>query len=533
MNDKLNPSPTGVGAVLMQVEEGIEKPIAFASKKLSKAESNYSQLDREALSIVFGVKKFEMYLLGRKFELRTDHKPLLGLFSNEKQISPNANARIIRWSLILSQFDYNLVFKSGKENVIADCLSRLPVEDNIEMKTPAEYINLINIDFGNLSFDEIKKCTKEDVDLLELRKYIKFGFPNNAGRITKYAVYRNDLSLHKDVILFKNRILIPPKLQSHVLNMLYAAHNGIVAMKEEARGYVWWPHMNSDIENLTKSCSICYKNVKPNKEPILSWPIPNRPWSRLHIDYCGPFENKYLLVVIDATSKFIDIHAVNSTTSATTIEMLRKTFANFGIPDVIVSDNAQYFVSTEMKNFYDKNGIKLVNPAPYNPSSNGLAERAVQTVKNGLNKFKNGSLGTRIARFLYNYRSSVHSTLKRTPAEVLFKRKFKTRLDILKPFDEEREMESNKSSGDFCDFDNKSFEIGEAVFAKNFNSNTTKKWLPGKVVEVLGFKNYKVKVYDFGEFVWKRHCSQLIPRQLPIVDVEGQDNTEIYFILQH
>ena len=108
------------------------------------------------------------------------------------------------------------------------------------------------------------------------------------------------------------------------------------------------------------------------------------------------------------------MHVTNNTTSNTVIEKLRSTFANFGIPDVIVSDNAQYFVSSEIHNFYLKNGIKLINPAPYNPSSNGLAERAVQIVKNGLNKFKNGSLDTRIARFLYSYRSTTHSVTKMT-----------------------------------------------------------------------------------------------------------------------
>ena len=84
---EVDASPNGVGAVLLQIEDGIERPLMFSSKKLTAAEMNYSQTDREALAIVFSLNKFRYYLLGRNFILRTDHKPLLGLFGKEKKIS--------------------------------------------------------------------------------------------------------------------------------------------------------------------------------------------------------------------------------------------------------------------------------------------------------------------------------------------------------------------------------------------------------------------------------------------------------------
>ena len=141
------------------------------------------------------------------------------------------------------------------------------------------------------------------------------------------------MSLFENVILFKNRILIPQKLLGDVLN---STHNGIVAMKEEARGCIWWPNMNSDIENVTKLCVVFFANVKANKESILSWPTPSKPWSCFHIGFCGPVEKKFLLMIIDAFSKFLDLHVTNNIV----IGKLRNTFSNFGIPDVIVSDNA-------------------------------------------------------------------------------------------------------------------------------------------------------------------------------------------------
>ena len=123
-------------------------------------------------------------------------------------------------------------------------------------------------------------------------------------------------------------------------------------MKEEARGYVWWLNINEDIENSTKSCNICYKNFKPNNDSILSWPIPNKPLAYHHIDYCGPIDNKFLLVIVDATYKCIDVHITNATSSSNTINLLRIFFSNFGIPDVFVSDNAAYFFSNEIKDFF-------------------------------------------------------------------------------------------------------------------------------------------------------------------------------------
>ena len=522
---EVDASPTGVGAVLIQLENDKERPVAFASKKLSPAENNYSQIDREALALVFGVTKFKHYLLGRHFELRTDHRPLLGLFNNNKNIPIHANARIIRWTLILSQFSYDIVYKSGKSNYVADLLSRLPISDSLNSSTPTEYVKLINaVDYFDVSFKDIQKCTFQDDELVALKAFIKLGFPNDSAKYFDYAPYKNELSLFNDVILYKNRILIPAKLRPKILNMLHASHNGIVAMKEEARSFIWWPHIDNEIQDLTKNCEICFKNFKPNNEPVMNWPNPGKPWSRLHIDYCGPVDGKFFLVIVDAYSKFFDVHVTNCTTSLRTMELLRKSFSNYGLPDVVVSDNAAYFVSSEIKDFYAKNNVKLITPAPYNPSTNGLAERAVQTLKSGLVKFKEGSIETRLARFLYNYRSSVHSGTKASPAEMMFGRKFKSPLDVLKPKSDHIEKESSNSNAD--KLNDKHFVMGEAVFAKNYNVHSNKKWLPGEIIEVLGFKNYKVKVYDNGHFIWRRHISQLIPRSLPLDDLLNKGNNK-------
>ena len=120
--------------------------------------------------------------------------------------------------------------------------------------------------------------------------------------------------------------------------------------------------------------------------PLHPWSFPDQPWCRLHMDYARPVDNHMLLVVVDAFSKWIEVFPVKSASSATTIGKLRALFATHGIPESIVSDNGSPFTSSEMKEFFTANGVKQVTSSPYHPSSNGLAERAVQTCKSALKK---------------------------------------------------------------------------------------------------------------------------------------------------
>ena len=160
--------------------------------------------------------------------------------------------------------------------------------------------------------------------------------------------------------------MIPPPGRQSVLTELHAGHPGVSRMKSLARGLVWWPGMDQEIERVVQQCTHCQQSQpSPPLAPLQPWSWPTRPWSRLHVDYAGPMAGKMFLVVIDAHTKWIEF-PMNTATAFTTIQRLRQLFAQFGIPDSIVQ-----FAAAEFDNFCRLNGVVHTKVAPYHPSSNG------------------------------------------------------------------------------------------------------------------------------------------------------------------
>ena len=140
-------------------------------------------------------------------------------------------------------------------------------------------------------------------------------------------------------------------------------------------------------EAKVSTCEACQANRKSSpKAPLHQWEWPSKPWSRLHVDFAGPFQGKTLFVLVDAHSKWLEASVVASTSSEQAIKALKRVFATHGLPEVLVSDNGTAFTSTEFQTFVKRNGFRHVKTAPYHPASNGLAEQAVQTVKEALKK---------------------------------------------------------------------------------------------------------------------------------------------------
>ena len=189
-------------------------------------------------------------------------------------------------------------------------------------------------------------------------------------------------------------------------------------MKALARSYVYWPGIDKDIERLVSDYASCqeHRNV-PQSTELHPWEWPDKPWSRLHADFAGPFLGHMFLILVDAHSKWMDIYTMSSITTEATIVNLKASFSTHGLPDVLVTDNGLSFKSEGFRQFVSLNGIQHLTSAPYHPASNGLAERAVQTFKNAMKKLSGGSVQDRVNRFLFRYRVTPQSTTGHSPAE--------------------------------------------------------------------------------------------------------------------
>ena len=320
--------------------------------------------------------------------------------------------------------------------------------------------------------------------------------------------------------MFKDRVFIPNSLREQVLSKFHEDHPGIVAMKSIARELIWYPGIDGDIENIVKSCLICQSvRSRPPQNVHVSWPMPSRVWSRIHIDHFF-FDKHIFLIIIDALTKYIEVEIVKNTSAEETIDSLRMVFSRNGLPDVVCSDNATSFTANEFVNFLEVNGVSHVTSPPYSPASNGQAERGVRVMKELLKKQgTTGSVKSKLAKALFYYRCVPHNVTQVVPAVALNNRKLIRALDRINPR--------------YCSAQNVSetnvkrvsqFEVGEDVLALNMSEGP--KWLNAKIVQKLGINVYNVFVPTKG-LVWKRHSSQLIGVPSPQVSCDDADPVSV------
>ena len=233
-------SPVGLGAILIQEQQGRKRVISYASKSLSAVEKRYSQTEKEALAVVWACERFHVYLYGIEFELYTDHKPVETIYSSRSKPC----ARIERWTLRLLPYKLQVKYLPGEQN-IADPLPRLlhaneQAESSSEHKVSDEFVRFVAVTATPqaMTTREIEEASSEDKEFAELRQHIKEG--NWKGDQHKqYILVCGELCVTAKLILRGTRIVIPSKLRPRVLSLAHEGHPGIVSMKQRLRSKVW------------------------------------------------------------------------------------------------------------------------------------------------------------------------------------------------------------------------------------------------------------------------------------------------------
>lgn len=512
--------PAGLGAVLAQRgDDGRERPLAYASRSLTASERNYSQIQKEATAIIFGVKHFHQYLYGRSepFILKTDHRPLVSIFNKNTGIPVTTALRLQRYAIILSAYNYVVQYVSSDNNQVADYFSRAPVErdhsDDATNRGDQDIDTYYALKFLDdvspaITICDIAQAVEQDKELTTVRRYMQHGWPRKLSckSILPYFLCKSDLQYEGGCLFRGHRVVIPTVLREKMLQELHDSHLGITKSKSNARSRMWWPGIDGDIERWIGSCVTCVSvRAAPPRDPPAPWPAPTAPWQRVHIDYMTIGQRVYL-VVVDSFSKWLECLCMSSGTSTRAlISKLKYIFSTFGIPNLLVSDNDVKINSNEFRTFCKSNGIKYMTTPIYHPPSNGQAENAVRTCKKMLKCIIQDHLPSHkideiLLGYLFNYRNTVHCTTEETPAKLMFGRHLRTRLDLILPSETTHTLEPVPIK--------RQFKLGDVVWTRWYNARK-ETWQLGIIKEKIGNKMYKILLNDCHIYCI-RHVDQII-----------------------
>lgn len=429
-------SSYGVGAVLLQrsSKDSAWSPVAYASRTLNVAETRYAQIEKEALALTWAVDRFQDYLIGMKFIIETDHKPLVPIFSTKPICE--LSTRLQRFRLKLTRYNYSIQYVPGSNLKVADALSRAPLsctptqEELLETEDVALHVRAVmaNIGASDRILEDLRKSQKEDPVSMELLHLTQTGWPTHKrdinGHVSLFWPVRHELSIQEDLLVRGNRIVIPEKKREEILQKLHEGHMGIEKTRQRANNSVWWPGMSTRIKALVENCHVCIKQRLPQTEPLMPTELPDYPWQVIGADLCQRGNRNYL-VLTDYYSRFPEVIWLQKTTSESVVLAAKSIFSRHGYPELIRSDNGPQFVSEAFDSLSDQCGFRHITSSPRFPRSNGLIERSIKTVKNIISKSEDPYGG------LLEFRCTPGPT-GFSPAQLLMGRQPRTKIPSLK-----------------------------------------------------------------------------------------------------
>jgi transposase InsO family protein len=418
-------SRSSISAIVSQRYKDALLPVAYASRPTNIHEKNYSAFELETLAITYFLNKFRTYLEHRHFELYTDSNALTWLLNHPRQVG-----KIARWITLINTFQFSVYHIKGKNNVVADCLSRM-----FEEQTPPTSHLTNSIDSTpqvNLlfklpeAFKDIREHQAEDPTIQKTIKNLKGKHP------PQYYFFQDGILTHKTAKQTKPRVVIPERLIPLLFKYYHlapsTAHLGIKKTWSRIEPHFWSEHLKDTISNMVKTCTVCQRNKQAQNTKIgfLSSEIPTRPFEKVFIDHIGPLPrskkgNRYILTIVDAFSKYSVFLPAKNTTSKTTINLLQTgLFAYFGFPKYLVSDNNASFRSKEFSDMCLQFGIQNITTTPYYPNPS-LAERVNKNIKIAIRIYHSqhqDEWDKQLHFFQVAFNSAKHRSTGHSPAEL-------------------------------------------------------------------------------------------------------------------
>ena len=417
-------SDVAVGGVLSQQQDGVERVIAYWSRQLKPAERKYSTIEREALAAVAAIKDFYPYLYGHRFTLITDHNPLTSLRNLN-----DFGGRLTRWSLFLQQFDFQFQYRRGTTHTNADSLSR----------RPPVLVTAINVSELLGDTTATRKAQDNDPQLKEVISVLE-----QNGRPPTSCTTGLQRCFLKDGVLCRRytsctthlshiQVVVPPSLYSIVLHNLHnqAGHLGVKRTTDMVKSRFYWPGYEFDIAEWVRTCQECQKRNPPAVKPRapLGTLQATYPFERLTWDIMGPLPatdrgNRYILVVSDVFTKWVEAFPLQNTLSSTLATVLvDEVICRFGVPSYLHSDQAPNFCSEVIQSVCKLLGIQKTRTSAYHPQGNGQTERFNRTVEAMLAKMVQANQrdwDCYLPKVLFAYRTSIHETTGFTPYHLNF-----------------------------------------------------------------------------------------------------------------
>lgn len=467
-----------IGAVLSQGTIGKDRPVAYASRTLSKSEENYSAIEKELLAIDWATRHFRPYLFGRKFTLYTDHQPLTYALNLK-----TPNSKLVKWRLRLSEFNFEVEYKPGKQNVVADALSRIP-QENLELNvnedsaddSTSETSDDSSVHSAESDDTDFIKCTEQPINFFtnqiilrignensetfneifprvhrRIITKINFGVPALIKILREYTnpkrvncimcpeniipslqvVYRNYFSRHKNFkVIISQKLLIDitsEEEQDLLIEQTHeCSHRGIKENHDEILRRYYFPNLKRKIRLFVIMCDICNRNKyerKPYKIKLGETPIPKAPLDIVHTDIFIAQPNIFLSFV-DKFSRFGSLIPIKSRAIPHVRKGLIKYFSLYGYPKLLVSDNEPAIKSIEVRGLLNELNIQQYFTPANHSETNGMVERFHSTLgeifRCNKHKFENLCQKEKFLLACTMYNNAVHTSTKLKPREIFY-----------------------------------------------------------------------------------------------------------------